>query len=598
MKTLTLTISLSWFLLGQAEGHASDVLGSNSATLASRTNRLSVAEQGLAYTNAMLNAGIGLPHQVVAPVRVAPSGAPARAGTFQPMDDTPVCAPAPAGLVGWWMGEGDVSNALLPNDGSAAYGGVGFDGGEVGQAFSFDGSSGYVEVPDSPWLRLTDELTIEFWVQRRGPMQADDYIINKGGDCTWGSLNYGVTLNSAQWGYALAFTFAGDYRRSVSIADNDWHHIAVVARNGDMDPTFYVDGVEQPVTDEGWWSPIYLYPSTKPLHLGAQIDPDSGWNIYSSALVDEISLYNTALTAQQIQAIYAAGAAGKCPQVPPAILVQPQGQRAPVGGNASLNVLASGTPTLSYQWYHSGQALPNGTDSTLALANLQLSDAGTYSVIVNNDWGSAASAEAVLEVYNPVCVQPPAGLVGWWAGENDAHDALCQHNGTISGGVSFLAGMAGQAFSFDGASGYVEVPDSPSLQLATVVTIEFWVKRRGDMQADDYIINKGGDFTRGGLNYGVTLNSAQWGYALAFTFAGGYRRSAAIADNNWHHVAVVARNGDPNPSFYLDGTPQGVSDGGGSGTINLYPSTEALHIGAQIDPLTGWICPAAPWWMK
>ncbi len=50
--------------------------------------------------------------------------------------------------------------------------------GEVGQAFNFNGTSSYVEVADSPSLRLTNELTIEFWVKRQN-LQREDYIINK-----------------------------------------------------------------------------------------------------------------------------------------------------------------------------------------------------------------------------------------------------------------------------------------------------------------------------------------------------------------------------------------------------------------------------------
>ena len=103
----------------------------------------------------------------------------------------------------------------------------------------------YVEVPDSPALRLTNELTIEFWVKRQN-LQDEDYIINKGGDYTRGSLNYGVTITRPQWGSTLAFTFAGGARHSLSIADLNWHHCAVTARNGDVDPTFYVDGVQRP----------------------------------------------------------------------------------------------------------------------------------------------------------------------------------------------------------------------------------------------------------------------------------------------------------------------------------------------------------------
>jgi tetratricopeptide (TPR) repeat protein len=215
----------------------------------------------------------------------------------------------PSGLVGWWRGERDGSDSAGTNNGVLQEG-VAFVAGKVGQAFSFDGTNGYVEVPDAPSLRLTNELTIEFWVKRQD-LQSEDYLINKGGDYTRGRLNYGLTINRPQYNSALAFTFAGGYRRSTSITDLDWHHVAVTARNGDENPNFYLDGVEQPITDRGWPRTISLYPSTEPLQIGAQVDPASGWRMYSKAILDEVSIYNRALAASEIQAIFAAGQRGK-----------------------------------------------------------------------------------------------------------------------------------------------------------------------------------------------------------------------------------------------------------------------------------------------
>jgi serine/threonine protein kinase len=215
----------------------------------------------------------------------------------------------PPGLVGWWRGEGNGNDSAGTNNGVLQEG-VAFVTGKVGQAFSFDGTTGYVEVPDVPSLRLTNELTIEFWV-RRQDLQVGDALIEKGADWTRGVQNYGVTIAGAQSGNALVFLFAGGTRYSTSIADLNWHHIAVVARNGDADPTFYVDAVPQPVTFRQGPEKLVLYPSTAPLHIGAQVDPVSGWFYHSKALLDEVSIYNRALPASEIQAIFAAGQHGK-----------------------------------------------------------------------------------------------------------------------------------------------------------------------------------------------------------------------------------------------------------------------------------------------
>ena len=130
-----------------------------------------------------------------------------------------------------------------------------------------------MEVPDSPALRLTNQLTIEFWVKRQQLDWPTDYLLNKGGDWTHGALNYGIAFGGPQYNYTLHFLFAGGNRGGTGVPDLGWHHCAIVARMGDADPTFYMDGVAQPVTYRTGASTIDLYPSTQPLRIGAQLDP-------------------------------------------------------------------------------------------------------------------------------------------------------------------------------------------------------------------------------------------------------------------------------------------------------------------------------------
>jgi hypothetical protein len=71
-------------------------------------------------------------------------------------------------------------------------------------------------------------------------------------------------------------------------------------------------------------------------------------------------------------------------------------------------VIASGTPPLSYQWQRNGTNLAGATGSVLEIMNAQPSDAGTYRVIVSNGAGSLPSAGATLTVLVPPNIsQPP-----------------------------------------------------------------------------------------------------------------------------------------------------------------------------------------------
>ena len=98
-----------------------------------------------------------------------------------------------------------------------------------------------------------------------------------------------------------------------------WHHYAVTARQGEADPLLYIDGVAQPVTLREGASLISLKPSDKPLHIGAQIDPN--YTYFSQTLIDELAIYGRELSAAEIESIYNAGSSGKCFPAPSLAIV-------------------------------------------------------------------------------------------------------------------------------------------------------------------------------------------------------------------------------------------------------------------------------------
>ena len=72
------------------------------------------------------------------------------------------------------------------------------------------------------------------------------------------------------------------------------------------------------------------------------------------------------------------------------------------------------------------------------------------------------------------CSAPPSDLISWWQGEGNANDIVGTNNGVLEN-VTFVSGMVGQAFYFNGSNADVQVPYSTSLQ-PTNVTVEAWVK--------------------------------------------------------------------------------------------------------------------------
>ena len=95
---------------------------------------------------------------------------------------------------------------------------------------------------------------------------------------------------------------------------------------------------------------------------------------------------------------------------PPVITNQPMSATNIVGNNTSFSVVAGGFPAVGYQWYfNTNTPLANATNAALPLNNLQLSNAGSYSVVISNSAGSVTSSFASLTVWQPpVITNQPA----------------------------------------------------------------------------------------------------------------------------------------------------------------------------------------------
>lgn len=96
--------------------------------------------------------------------------------------------------------------------------------------------------------------------------------------------------------------------------------------------------------------------------------------------------------------------------IPPIITNQPQSEIVSNNGTATFTVVASGSPTLHYQWRTNGVSLANKTNATLTLTSIKTNNAGNYTVVVTNLYGSVTSSVAKLTVgsFPPSITSEPA----------------------------------------------------------------------------------------------------------------------------------------------------------------------------------------------
>jgi hypothetical protein len=89
-----------------------------------------------------------------------------------------------------------------------------------------------------------------------------------------------------------------------------------------------------------------------------------------------------------------------------------------------------------------------------------------FSVIATDAVGTTGTRLCTLRAYSSVEV--PEGIVGWWRAEGDAQDSAGSNHGAVHGATAFAEDKVGQAFSLDGATGYVGVPDAADLRPAAL----------------------------------------------------------------------------------------------------------------------------------
>lgn len=501
------------------------------------------------------------------------------------------CVPAPGGLVSWLAGEGNIKDSIGANNG-VLVNGAAFATGKVGQAFTFDGATGYVKIPRSPSLDVTNAFTIDFWMRAdpgniigetyQGLVTSDFFGIEISMPFRRGIQVYASTNNGATWVHTI------DYNGGVGalFASGEWHHIA-----GTYDGTklqLYVDGQPSgnPAPMTGLISPM------RPdgfLTIGSE-DGRGEPGRYFKGQIDEVDIFNRALSASEIQAIYAAGGAGKCePTGGLVINTQPASQTAYIGGSATFTVVATGQPPMSYQWRFNGVDLVEQTNSSLTIAPVQLGNAGNYSVTVADPAGSVISAAAVLTVLpREACVPPVSGMISWWSGEGDTLDRAGANSGRLVGGATFGTGRVGQAFSFNGAGQYVEMDNSPNLNPAGSFTVEAWIMpvQNSGWQV---IMGKWGDesdaFNQrsynfsmvpgGGLIFGISDEPNQWNTSLHHFIT----TNDVVKPNVWSHVAAVYQQSTGTRQIYVNGTMIAERR---DPPISVLNSTSKVGIGARL----------------
>lgn len=326
------------------------------------------------------------------------------------------CITPPHGLVSWWPGDGNYEELVSANNAVPPTGAT-FVPGMVAQAFNFDGSSSSgFSVPDSRSLKFTGAISVAAWVN---PSNLSCTNIDNSGYCAIVAKENRIERNFGLWmkpdgGLHLSYVNGANiFLESPAALVKDQYSFVT----GVIDPAqgvmeIYVNGVLRASRQ----TTVPLIANNLPLTVGTST---GGFNF--RGLIDEVNLFNRALTLQEMMAIYNANAGGMCKdQVNhPPVVNAGVDQTITVRDTATLQGTATddGRPegsTLSISWnVVSGPGTVTFENAQQASTTATFSLPGTYVLrLTANDSDLTSDDEVVVTVNPTEGNQPPTVSAG------------------------------------------------------------------------------------------------------------------------------------------------------------------------------------------
>jgi hypothetical protein len=225
------------------------------------------------------------------------------------------CVAPPTGLIAWWPGNDNfLSFAGAPP--LEPHGGISFAPGESNSAFSLDGSSGYLQWLSPNSLPLGNQpRTVALWfcTTQQLSQNTESALIQYGNEAN-GSM-FGLITSGNAPGRLYFFGYNYDLAGTTVLLPNTWY-FGVVTFDGTT-LRLYVNGQQENSMDAPG---LNTQLNANGLTVGLR-SPGTRW----TGQLDEVAIWNRALTASEVQAIYTAGSAGMCPpaqSTPPAYASQ------------------------------------------------------------------------------------------------------------------------------------------------------------------------------------------------------------------------------------------------------------------------------------
>jgi len=210
------------------------------------------------------------------------------------------------GLVGYWPfngnandesgngNNGTVNGAILTTDRN----------GVANQAYSFDGND-WIEVLDNIAFNFgtNTSFTCSFWIKYNSNMSLNTIISKELPSNPGDGYQIMLLANKPRFDFISSGPSMIDFQGITLLNDNEWHQVVFTANRTTNEMIFYIDGLNNANLINSNLS-IGNLTNTSNLQFGAARAPCTTTNCYYNGLLDDISIYNRALTPQEITNLY------------------------------------------------------------------------------------------------------------------------------------------------------------------------------------------------------------------------------------------------------------------------------------------------------
>src|SRR4030042_578208 len=259
------------------------------------------------------------------------------------------------------------------------------------------------------------------------------------------------------------------YPSSSSINYSQWQHIAVTYNEDDIsnDPVIYINGVAQSLTEQEDPNGTASSDAAQKIAIGNRVESSS-----FDGLIDEVIIYNDALTAEQVYQLYLEG----------------------INNHTNSTITASET-TIGETWTCSVTPNDATEDGTTLNNTLTITDNSAPYINFTDPTPTNGASQTETAVYVNVTTSDDhnhsafidwnRSLVAWWSFESynttGIYDNSTYSNfGTFQGGLStsnITTGKYGNALEFDGVNDSIYIEDNEALN-PDEITISAWIKAK------------------------------------------------------------------------------------------------------------------------